>query len=89
MIPLVLRQIDGLLQERHNSGALAMELHPSYTNPSKYECLGTEHTIFHNQQSDLFCNRTNFMFQSERPSWYSLKKKDSVGLQKLILQQQN
>ena len=26
--------IDGLEQERHNSSALAMELHISYTNPS-------------------------------------------------------
>ena len=29
-------QIDGLVQERCNSSALAMELRLSFTNPSKY-----------------------------------------------------
>ena len=29
--------IDGLVQERRNSSALAMELHLSYTNPSKWQ----------------------------------------------------
>ena len=28
--------VDGLVQERHNSSALAMELLLSYTNPSMY-----------------------------------------------------
>ena len=31
------QQIYGLVQERHNSSALAMELHLSCTNPSKYQ----------------------------------------------------
>ena len=30
---------DGLVQERHNSSALAMELHLSCTNPSIWTCL--------------------------------------------------
>ena len=30
-------KIDGLVQERRNSIANALELRPSYTNPSKYE----------------------------------------------------
>ena len=32
-------QIDGLVQERRNSSALAMELHLSCTNPSKWYCI--------------------------------------------------
>ena len=30
--------IDGLVQERCNSSAIAMELHVPCTNPLKYEC---------------------------------------------------
>ena len=36
MVLTVQDQVDGLVQERRNSTALAMELHLSCTNPSKY-----------------------------------------------------
>ena len=41
-------EIDGLVQERRNSSALAMELRLSCTNPSKWTIAGLMLFLWHN-----------------------------------------
>ena len=41
---LLVKEIDGLVQERRNSSALAMELRLSCTNPSKW-CTQSDHVV--------------------------------------------
>ena len=41
MTKYIRQHINGLVQERHNSSVLAMELHLSCSNPSIYGCIST------------------------------------------------
>ena len=69
--------IDGLVQERHNSNALALELRLSFTNPSIYYIMKCITGIVHKQyifkdMKEWFTPIGYFHLHWKRPRWYGI-----------------